>query len=160
MVINCLNSESSFRVLFSESLLEKMIRLAKEFYPNEFGGILTGIKEKNCWIITDIEVPTKYESNKSNFVRYPNFLNDYLQKIFDISNSKIEYLGEWHTHPNGSTQFSSQDLLSMRDIAENSEINNRTPLLIILGLNKDVNYQCYYFIGNQLVKLNIDPWEK
>lgn len=154
MIISCINPDIDFRVLFSEALLEKMILLGKSFYPKEFGGILTGIREKDFWVIVDIEVPTKFESQKSGFIRHADFLNDYLQKIFVESNSKIEYLGEWHTHPNGSTQFSLQDLSSMKEIANNPEIKNTTPLLIILGIGNDIKYQCYSLKSNQLIKFN------
>ena len=154
MIISCFNSELNFKVVFSDALLEKMIRLGKMYFPKEFGGILTGIKSEEHLIILDIEVPVKFESNKNGFVRHPDFLNDYLQEIFVKSNNQIEYLGEWHTHPNGSTQFSSQDLTSMKEIAENLDVNNVTPLLIILSINPSTDFQCYSFKSNQLIKLN------
>ena len=154
MIISCFNSELNFKVLFSDALLEKMIRLGKMYFPKEFGGILTGIKSDEHWIILDIEIPVKFESKKNGFVRHPDFLNDYLQESFVMSNSKIEYLGEWHTHPNGSTQFSSQDLTSMKEIAENPDAKNGTPLLIIIGLGIDIQYHLYSFKSEYLFKLN------
>ena len=77
MIISCINPDIDFKVLFSEALLEKMILLGKSFYPKEFGGILTGIREKDFWVIVDIEVPTKFESQKSGFIRHADFLNDW-----------------------------------------------------------------------------------
>ena len=47
----------------------------------------------------------------------------------------LRYVGEWHSHPNGSTQYSDIDLAAMVDIEKEVAIEN--PLLLIVGVRSD-----------------------
>lgn len=48
----------------------------------------------------------------------------------------ITYLGEWHTHPKGTTQYSNTDYQAMVGIANDKNVALATPLLFIISLNE------------------------
>jgi integrative and conjugative element protein (TIGR02256 family) len=131
-----------------------MYIIARSHLPNEFGGIFVGIKYNNFWHITDFEIPTKYTHSKTGFTRNADNLNSYLKDIYQKSNGKIEYLGEWHSHPFGSTMYSTNDFNSMSEIAKEENTKNRTPILAILSISHKKN-QCkfYHYQGNCLIEL-------
>ena len=154
MIIKYINPVSQSVVLLPRYLLEAIFNIVSQHYPLEFGGIFTGYKSDNLWFIVDFEIPKKFQSSESKFTREPDDLNIYLKEVYQSSLGKIEYLGEWHSHPNGTTKYSSKDLLSIEEIAYESETKNKNPLLLIVGLSEIKHTSTFYqFNGNKLIKL-------
>jgi len=161
MIIKYINPVSQSVVLLPRYLLESIFRIASQHYPVEFGGIFTGYKLDNLLSIVDFEVPNKFQSTGTKFTREADDLNKYLQDIYEVSLGKIEYLGEWHSHPAGSTQFSSKDLQSIGEIAFKSETKNKNPLLLIIGLGQKKHISTFYqFIEGNLIKLKSNNYDK
>jgi len=143
------NKES--RVFLSNQLLERVYEVASEHYPKEFGGIFTGFRNEKDVTIVDFEIPSKFESSDHQFVRHTESLNEYLKGIYERSSGRMEYLGEWHSHPNGSADYSSNDLKSMLNISRDPKVKIKTPILMILSLTRRANsYKLY-----QIQKENI-----
>jgi len=140
-------------VLMSCELLEQMYHLSMTQYPKEFGGILSGIQLNDVWTIVDFQPPKKYQNSATGFTRDAGSLNIYLESAFDQSKGQIEYLGEWHSHPDGSTKYSFNDRKSMIEIADDAKIKNDSPLLLIIGNSKkDFKYSLFQCIGDSLLK--------
>ncbi|MDL2239151.1 Mov34/MPN/PAD-1 family protein [Bacteroidales bacterium OttesenSCG-928-K03] len=135
-------------------MLNQMVIISHSYLPNEFGGIFAGIKYDNLWHITDFEIPIIYSHSNLKFTRDAEYLNDYLEEIYQKSNGKIEYLGEWHTHPFGSTKYSTDDLNSMSEIAKEINTKNETPILAIINVSyKKFYYKFYQYQNNNLIEL-------
>lgn len=156
MIIKFLNKKTNHKILVSDSLLTQMIAVADNHYPKEFGGILTGIKEQDFWIITDFETPTDFKNSRSNFTRKVKKLNAYLKEIYLTSKGKLEYLGEWHTHPNGTPQNSKDDLISMAEIANETNVTTDKPIMIIFSLHQSKRtnkFKIYQYTDGALITL-------
>lgn len=125
----CSYNDSSIHI--SRSVLRKIEENITTHYPKEFGGVFIGFKENKNFIITNILIPDKYENGKTVFVRHPGSLNERLKHIHKLTNGKIGYLGEWHSHPDGPTSPSKVDLNAMRNIAKDKNITIDEPLLMI-----------------------------
>ena len=52
-----------------------------------------------------------------------------------LAEEGLTYLGEWHTHPKGTTQYSYADSQAMLCIANDKNVALATPLLFIISLN-------------------------
>nr|WP_199000946.1 ThiF family adenylyltransferase [Flavobacterium sp. ASV13] len=137
----------------SEETLIKIKSELDKHYPNEFGGVFVGFKENDLIIVKDILLPDKYENGKTVFIRHPGTLNERLQSIFEETSGKIIYLGEWHSHPDASPMPSQTDIKTMKEIAENNEINNINPLLMISKISNDI-FESNFFLynNNKLLK--------
>lgn len=120
----------------SKGALKKIEEETKFHYPNEFGGVFIGYKSDKNFIITNILIPDKYKNGKAIFVRHPGTLNERLSEIHNLTNGKIQYLGEWHSHPDGPTDPSRTDINAMQEIARDKNINIVKPLLMIAEVNK------------------------
>jgi integrative and conjugative element protein (TIGR02256 family) len=131
---NCNDKNSSIHI--SKRVLKTIEEITSNHYPKEFGGVFIGYKSKEDFIITNILIPDEYKNGKTIFVRYPGTLNERLSEIHNITNGKIQYLGEWHSHPDGSTSPSNIDINAMKEIAVDKKINIDKPLLMIVGVNK------------------------
>lgn len=115
----------------SKSVLREIEEITSLHYPKEFGGIFIGFKSELGIIITDVLVPDKYINGRTVFVRHPGTLNERLEEIHKITNGEIQYLGEWHSHPDGPTYPSITDKDAMKEIAKDKKINEDNPLLMI-----------------------------
>jgi integrative and conjugative element protein (TIGR02256 family) len=131
---NCIYMNSSIHI--SKSVLKKIEKATKSHYPKEFGGVFVGFKSNVNFIITNILIPDEYKNGQTIFIRHPGTLNERLNKIHNLTNGKIQYLGEWHSHPNGPTNPSSIDINAMKEIAKDKNINIDNPLLMIAEVDK------------------------
>ncbi len=122
-------------------------------YPNEFGGVFLGsyTDNKQCLIISEVIIPNKYVSTPNAFQIKSENVNEQIAKRFEETNGNLVYVGEWHTHPNSSSKYSSTDLQAMKTIANHPEVTTKNPILLINGFNtKKHNFTFYVYSNNQL----------
>lgn len=117
-----------------DKLLEYMYSKALDTYPNEVGGMLAGRYEsKNSAIVEHIVMPKEISGSHNEFVRDTAGLEELWA---ELKNESIEYLGEWHTHPNGSSHYSRTDLHAMNEIVKDEYVSILNPILLILSLDR------------------------
>lgn len=148
-----INFENKLELIVNNELLEDIESLAVKHYPNEFGGFLIG-KYTNNFKTVEISTcisPRKYENSPTSFIRLNNDIEGVLKGIFN--NQKLYYVGEWHSHPNGSTKYSQTDLKAMIDIVNCDTVNIKNPILLILSVNKVevTEYTFYYYNNKKLI---------
>lgn len=100
-------------------------------YPNENGGMLAGrySVDRHTVYIEKIVVPMGKLIGRTTFMRNTKGL----EKVWNqLAKEGLRYVGEWHSHPNGSTQYSDTDLAAMIDIEKEVAIEN--PILLIVGV--------------------------
>lgn len=124
---------------------------AEAEYPNENGGMLAGrySVDRHTVYIEKAVVPVEKLTGRTMFKRNANGL----KKVWEqLDKDGLRYVGEWHSHPNGSTQYSSTDLASMVDIEKEVTIAN--PLLLIVGVrNYGISTHTFYcYRNNKLLK--------
>ena len=120
-------------------------------YPNENGGMLVGrySTDKHTVYIENIVVPMEKTTGRSTFMRNTKGL----EKVWErMAKDGLQYVGEWHSHPNGSTQYSDIDLAAMVDIEKEVAIEN--PLLLIVGVRSDglSAHTFYCYKNNKLLE--------
>lgn len=113
-------------------------------YPNENGGMLAGrySADRHTVYIEKVVVPVEKLIGRTTFMRKTNGL----EKVWEqLSQEGLRYVGEWHSHPNGSTQYSGSDLAAMIDIEKEVAIEN--PILMIVGVRgcrlSALTFYCY-----------------
>ena len=113
-------------------------------YPNEHGGMLAGrySADRHTVYIEKVVVPVDKLTGRTTFMRKTNGL----EKVWEqLSQEGLRYVGEWHSHPNGSTQYSGSDLAAMIDIEKEVAIEN--PILMIVGVRgcrlSALTFYCY-----------------
>ncbi len=121
------------------------IRLQAEGdYPNENGGMLAGrySADRHTVYIEKVVVPMEKLTGRTTFMRNSKGL----EKVWNqLAKKGLRYVGEWHSHPNGSTQYSGTDLAAMIDIEKEVAIEN--PILLIVGVRSNClsahTFYCY-----------------
>jgi [CysO sulfur-carrier protein]-S-L-cysteine hydrolase len=151
-IYNFTNHHAKINIFIEENVIEEIFDLTKSNYPNEIGGILLGdIEDVYKVRITDSLIPEKFESSKISFKRFCEDLNRKLKNLFKTYKDTKVYVGEWHSHPDSTSQFSSIDFKSIKEIAENPKIRINTPLLLIVGYkNKCCEMGLYVYIDGEM----------
>ena len=137
-----------------DDLLNSLIKMGKEHYPNEFGGFLVGHytnNNKHLHIIDTI-LPQSFKSSKCSFERSSKGIEEKLKNYFK-ENPKKFYVGEWHTHPDNSPIPSSIDISAINIIVNNPNSCLSNPVLLIIGYTKTkVDFGFYVWFENKLYK--------
>lgn len=151
--MNFVKSHSGLKLIIPETLLNRIAQIGIEHHPNEFGGFLVG---KYSWDFKTLYVrnyilPKKYKGHPCLFERSTDGLKETLGKLFVEKNQY--YIGEWHTHPDNSTQYSLTDLNAMTAIAQHEKVKILNPILLILSVSKTKlnGYKFYIYKNDRLL---------
>lgn len=138
-----------------EELLNKIVEVGIKKYPKEYGGFLIGFytDDFKTLHITETILPKEYRNSKYSFERSATGIKEDLKKMYDLV-PKQYYVGEWHTHPDNSSQYSMTDLNAMIEIAECKTVGINNPTLMILSIGKsklnDIGF--YVYSNKKLLK--------
>lgn len=150
-----INNQKKVEVIFDDNLLSQLSIIGVKNHPNEFGGFLVGRyeKENKLLIIEETILPKKYKGTPNLFLRSSEGIEEQLKKMYKEKPSKY-YIGEWHTHPNGTTNYSQTDLNAMISIENCKTVNIKNPVLLILGVNKVkmTDFSFYIYDNKKLLK--------
>lgn len=147
------NKHNNLKIAVTDSLIREIESVAVKHYPNEFGGFLLGKYSENfkSVIIESIILPNKYKSSPILFQRSTKDLEK--KFIREYKENNRYYIGEWHSHPNGSTHYSSTDLDTMIETADSNEVQITNPILLIVSIyNKKMqDFTFYYYTEKKLL---------
>lgn len=147
---------NNLELTIEEKLLNKIANIGIKHCPNEFGGFLVGrySHDFKSLHIEDFILPIKYKGFPYLFERSVDGIISQFKNLF--SQKKQYYIGEWHTHPNSSTQFSQTDLNAMIQTVECETVKIKNPILLILSVDSNkLNDFTFYYYNNK----NLLPYE-
>ena len=149
------NSVKNIHIEYEEDLISKIEGLAIKHYPKEFGGFLIGhySGDLKTLVLTDILSPKEFKSSRVLFERNTKGIKKKLLKLFKLKEKRY-YVGEWHSHPDASSGFSSIDLNAMLSIAESETVRIKNPILLIVSIDnqKLKNYTFYLYDNDKLLE--------
>lgn len=135
-----------------EGLLLDIKDKALSAYPNETGGILVGriLSSKEATILA-IVTPTSIHATPTSFDRDLSGTENLWQ---EFSKEGLEYIGEWHSHPNGTSDFSNTDKKAMEEVVNDDHVALKTPIMLIVAIdNKDIiSHSFYLYKHSKLIK--------
>lgn len=127
---------NKWTIEISQSLLEDIRNDRVQHMPNETGGVLIGafdLSRKRVYIVHQVKAPEDSISSPNSFIRGCINLPQQLESIFKITLGNLYYIGEWHSHPNDSTQKSQDDEILHHAIVEYSRENCIPGCMMIVG---------------------------
>lgn len=123
-------------IWIEKQALAAMLREASLRHPLESGGVLFGWRSGGDKVVIDVSGP----GPQALHGRY-RFLPDHdwqvaqIRQRFTCSNGAIDYLGDWHSHPDGVAATSSEDQATLRRISRCVP----EPVMLILAGKFDAN---------------------
>jgi len=108
-------------ISYDQGLINKMQLLRTKNLPSESGGILVGYHDFNINHIVIVDArpaPEDSDSSTSSFQRGLKNVTQDLDFIRVTTNSHVDYIGEWHSHPKGcSSSPSSLDIEQLEGLS-------------------------------------------
>lgn len=133
----------------NKNALEQMIHFADNKYALETGGILVGyISKTGEPVILGVIGPGPGAKHFSfRFIPDHDWQCEQLDICYESSQGKIVYLGDWHTHPNGTPDMSWIDKRTLMRIAQHSASCLTRPLMLIgAGTPNTWKWACHQHI--------------
>ena len=145
------DGENGLYVAIDAQVMRQIKGLAIGEYPNENGGMLVGrySGDRKTVTVERVITPTGKNTTRANFERRVDGMKDIWE---ELEKEGLRYVGEWHSHPNGSSAYSHIDFEAMKEIEKEVTIEN--PLLLIVGVRRDCidNHSVYYYKEGRLIK--------
>lgn len=138
----CIN-RTGWEISFDEGVRQKLFNLRQKELPNETGGIILGYidqKIKKIYVVDVFDAPPDSQRHPDWFERGTQGLVDMLSEIKQRTAYIVDYIGDWHSHPDKIPARPSQDdkkLIS--ELAETLSLDGQPALMIIVGKN-DIHF--------------------
>lgn len=121
-------------VWIARDAMAAMEKEANRAFPLESGGILAGYRSDATHVVlrnigpgtVALHLPHRFEADHQ-------WQCEQLDRLFDESRGLIVYLGEWHTHPNESSEMSALDRRTLSRIARHAQAAAPSALMMIAG---------------------------
>jgi len=87
-----------------QALLDKIHRLRADRLPRETGGVLVGAFDKQrkiLYVVDVINSPPDSQEQPTLYIRGSAGLSAELERIRRVTAGGLDYVGEWHSHPEG-----------------------------------------------------------
>jgi integrative and conjugative element protein (TIGR02256 family) len=124
-------------VRFDAEIIRKMSVLRESHLPKETGGIVVGYydqKLRNISVVDILGPPSDSQESETGFIRGQNGLKDILEEIARRTAYIVEYIGEWHSHPQYSSAWPSNfDVALLAYLEERLSSEGKPGLILILG---------------------------
>jgi proteasome lid subunit RPN8/RPN11 len=118
-------------------VLEKMATLRAAKLPDETGGVLIGtydIQRRVVYLADVLPSPADSEEWPTLYIRGCEGLADQVGQIRRVTGHNLEYIGEWHSHPDGASLVpSDDDMMVFSWLTREMDLEGKPPLMIIAG---------------------------
>ena len=139
------------RVVWDEGVRRKVRVLREENLPNETGGVLLGyfdLANNSVYVVDVLSAPQDSQGDVTGFTRGIDGLAEAVKRSSDRTAGIVNYIGEWHSHPCGSSaQPSSADCYQMTHLAGELQRDGLPALMLIAGEREE-----RWLIGDGCVK--------
>jgi len=113
------NNDQEWEIRIASGILDTIGKDRSAYLPNETGGIFIGSanhKTKTIHVIDLIEAPTDSIHQQFGFQRGINGIHQKISEIENLSGGKLGFIGEWHSHPDGYDDLSTQDYETITEL--------------------------------------------
>jgi integrative and conjugative element protein (TIGR02256 family) len=141
--------EALGKAWLSRGVLREIHAVSDSSYPHETGGVLMGywVSTPQEVVITAIIGPgPNAVHRRHDFLPDHDFQSERIAEIYQSSGRMETYLGDWHTHPQGSARLSCTDRMTLRRIRRTVAARTPWPLMLIVSGSRHtwvVNVWCY-----------------
>ncbi len=105
-------NSNGWTIKYDLALVEKLKQARLAALPSETGGSLVGVtdlKSRTIVIVDVLPTPPDSKCGPSHFVRGGDGQQEALDEVHRRTARVVDYLGEWHSHPDGVPARPSQD---------------------------------------------------
>jgi integrative and conjugative element protein (TIGR02256 family) len=128
---------SQWKIVADVGLMAKLKSLRAASLPQETGGVLLGawdLVHQIVYAVDTIPAPPDSRKRTTSFIRGSEGLLDKVTQAGKATGGMLQYIGEWHSHPNGyGTAPSGDDHKVFEWICEKTTEDGYQPVMAIVG---------------------------
>lgn len=149
-IVTFSQKELGFTLSISQHCLDEIKHYSYMHYPLEFGGYLLGgySRDMKRIYLTNILIAENKINGRAFFQPINNStVHKKITKIFEKTQGLINYIGEWHTHPEMGNFYSGTDFDSIKKQAKSKNIFTNNPLLCVVSVGRrffEPKFYIYY----------------
>lgn len=114
-----MQSESRLKVWLSHRAAEQIRLNAAKYFPLETGGVLLGWRNgPNRTIVDVIGAGPNALHGRMRFLPDHPWQMHHIREAFRSTSGDLDYIGDWHTHPDGIARMSAEDTITLRKISQ------------------------------------------
>lgn len=132
-------NNKQWQIRVKDAVRNQLMQYLHQSDQNETGGLLIGqinSKKKIVYITRILPAPPDSTCGPYAFERGVLDVPEEVTKIAQLSGDMINYVGEWHTHPNGGKNLSAIDCDTVRKIKSVLDAVSRPTLIMIVTKNR------------------------
>lgn len=110
------HTRHEWTLLVDRELVSRLAEQRGERLPNETGGVLIGaydLERRIIYVVDTILSPPDSEEWPTLYIRGKRGLSNAVERIAEATGGQLEYVGEWHSHPDGHPCLPSEDDLKV-----------------------------------------------
>ena len=120
-----------------EGFIDKVHEARANKLPKETGGVLVGsydMQRKIVYVVDCLPSPPDSKEWPTLYIRGCRGLRSQIEKVQQITENQLQYVGEWHSHPAACSVKPSHDDKQVFDWLSNlMKIDGLPPLMLIVG---------------------------
>jgi len=129
-------------VFADETLLAQVNQCRSTKLPRETGGVLIGsfdTQRRIAYIAEQVASPNDSEERPTSYIRGCEGLEERTKEISRITQGGLEYIGEWHSHPDGyDAERSATDWAAIYRLSELMFPEGLPVVMLIVAENGDI----------------------
>ena len=135
-------TQKGWTIVWDAEFLDTLDRMRGCRLPKETGGVLLGSRDRSrkiLYVVDALPSPPDSEELKTSYIRGTKGLSEEVERIARITGSNLEYIGEWHSHPDRhSVQPSPNDQKLLEWIRTGMNEEGETGVMCIVGEKKQL----------------------
>ena len=131
-----------WEILLDSELVKKLKDFRGDRLPNETGGVLLGCHDNGrriIYIADALPSPPDSQERATSYIRGVQGLEEEVSSIIAITGDMLGYVGEWHSHPAGSSANpSDRDKRLLNWVCEGMRVHGHPGLILIVGDSEQI----------------------
>lgn len=124
-------------IKYDAELVDKFKQARTAALPNEIGSSIVGVtdlKAKTLVIVDVLPTPPDSQSSPTHFIRGEEGQQEELKKVLDRTARVVDYVGEWHSHPDGvPARPSKEDEILLSTVHRKMSAEGLPALMVIVA---------------------------
>ena len=123
--------------------INKIHEVRAKALPRETGGVLLGItdtKNRTLILVDTLAPPIDSSASPTHFIRGKEGLSDNLTTVRTRTANIVDYVGDWHSHPNGHGAKPSDDDKSLITHLAQTMSDDGLPALMLIVSDTEINF--------------------
>jgi len=133
---------NGWTIFADQTLLAQIEQCRSAMLPRETGGVLIGsfdTQRRIVYIAEQVVSPKDSEERPTSYIRGCEGLEERTQEISKITQGGLEYIGEWHSHPDGyDAERSPTDWAAIYKLSELMFPEGLPVVMLIVAENADM----------------------